>query len=456
MDETERLPSREDIARIHEGTAIYTCQPEIEALLATTGWPACGGRLLDPGCGDGNMIVAALKTLAPAPADFATVRRVHGCDFHEQSVQEARQRLEDVLLSLGWKGDDALVAAREAVEVRDYIIDQPTERWQVILANPPYWRRSNLPVTYRDAFDGALPRHARGDLLHGYLHNMLGNLAPGGVMALITSDRWLLNSGTSDLRREIGQQLCVAGVQRLDARSAFHRPKERVKGAPPRVHAVAITLATEGRPLGQEPLRMEEVPEVDGVPFSDLVELRLAPWLGTDNIFTVDADAGLPAEHLVPCILPRDLCPRTDRIGPTRRWAIVTGDEEPPKQILEHLDRNLHRMPVRGRRRVRWLPPERFDGHLPLPQDAVLVPRLAPRLRAIRLPANHLPTNHSLVVASGLPVERIQLMLNDPRVQAQADALALRVEGGYRSYTATLLRQLIIPNDLIEPERKAA
>lgn len=36
-------------------------------------------------------------------------------------------------------------------------------------------------------------------------------------------------------------------------------------------------------------------------------------------------------------------------------------------------------------------------------------------------------------------------MLNDPAVQAQADALALRVEGGYASYTATLLRQLVIP-----------
>lgn len=39
--------------------------------------------------------------------------------------------------------------------------------------------------------------------------------------------------------------------------------------------------------------------------------------------------------------------------------------------------------------------------------------------------------------------------LNDPRVQAQADAISLRLENGYASYTATLLRQLRIPQELI-------
>jgi hypothetical protein len=40
-------------------------------------------------------------------------------------------------------------------------------------------------------------------------------------------------------------------------------------------------------------------------------------------------------------------------------------------------------------------------------------------------------------------------MLTDPAVRAQADALALPVDNGYRSYTATLLRALTIPRHLI-------
>ena len=198
------------------------------------------------------------------------------------------------------------------------------------------------------------------------------------------------------------------------------------------------------------------MPDVEGVPLGDLVDIRLAPWLGPDGIFTVGENDGLPMENLVPCIEPSDLCPRTDRIGPVRRWAILTDDNEPTSAVLEHLDRTLHLMPPRGRRRVRWLPPERFDGRMPLEEEAILVPRIARRLRAIRLPAGHLPTNHSLVVASGLPATLIKTILEDPRVQAQADAYSLRLEDGHRSYTATTLRRIVVPNDLLEHERKAA
>ena len=99
----------------------------------------------------------------------------------------------------------------------------------------------------------------------------------------------------------------------------------------------------------------------------------------------------------------------------------------------------------RGRRAVRWLPPETFTGKLPLDHDAVLVPRIARRLTGIRLPAGRLPVNHGLVVVSGHPVDSILAMLDDPEVQAQANDLSLGIDGGYRSFTATLLRQLIIP-----------
>lgn len=41
-------------------------------------------------------------------------------------------------------------------------------------------------------------------------------------------------------------------------------------------------------------------------------------------------------------------------------------------------------------------------------------------------------------------------MLADPVVQAQAEALAPPIENGYRCYTATLLRQLIIPREYLD------
>ena len=147
--------------------------------------------------------------------------------------------------------------------------------------------------------------------------------------------------------------------------------------------------------------------------------------------------------------MPRGIDPDTDEILPTTRWAIVTRERPPHASVLEHIEDNLERMPARGIRPVAWHPPERFDKHLPLPEEAILIPRIAKRLRPITIPGGHLPINHSLVIASGLPADVIRTMLEHALVQRQADVLAPRVESGYRSYTATLLRQLVIPYEAI-------
>ena len=241
-------------------------------------------------------------------------------------------------------------------------------------------------------------------------------------------------------------------AERLTNTSPFHRPKDRRQGSPPRVHAVSLVLSDNGREMTHEPFHIEEPPAVEGVAFADLADIRLAPWLGPDGIFIIDDPDLVPGAVTVPCIMPKGIDPETDRVLKTTRWAIVTGDEAPPRSVLAHLEANMERMPARGTRPIAWHPPERFDRHLPLPQEAILIPRIAKRLRPITIPGGHLPINHSLVVASGLPADVIRTMLEHPLVQRQADILAPRVESGYRSYTATLLRQLVIPYEAIPSE----
>lgn len=444
------------IARIHDGTACYTAEMEIEALLDAIDWPQRGGLLADPGCGSGNMVVAALARL-PLPVDEidGPASRVRGMEFHADSAAEATARVANLLIARGWNAQRADAAARKVIVHGDFLLGEDHPAVDVFLANPPYMRSARLPRDYREALQERVARHARGDLLHAYLDRMATLLAQGGSMGLITSDRWLLNGGTATLRALLGTRFGIHGLRRLDSSSAFHRPKERARDTPPRVHAVSMVLAAGGLALSAAPFPMEDRPEIDGIRFGDL---RLAPYLGPDGIFMVGHGSGLPDDVLVPCVEPRDICPSTGTIGPTRRWAIVTGDERPPEPVMAHLARTAHMMPASARRRVPWLPPERFDRHLPLDRDAVLVPRIAQRLRTHILPRGHLPTNHSLVVASGMATDDIVRMLGDPRVQAQADALALRVEGGFRSYTATLLRTLVIPHDIIprQPMEKAA
>jgi hypothetical protein len=189
--------------------------------------------------------------------------------------------------------------------------------------------------------------------------------------------------------------------------------------------------------------------DVVGRPLGEIANIRLAPWLGPDGIFMVSDPAGFPAERMIPCVEPEDLDKETGELRTIRRWAIRTGREEPEAAVLEHLDRELHRMPPRGRQKVRWLPPEPFDSKLPLDVDAVLVPRIATTLRAIPLPAGTMPVNHNLVVVSGMPAAELRRILEHPLVREQADSIALRLENGYHSYTATLLRALVVPDEVL-------
>lgn len=159
-----------------------------------------------------------------------------------------------------------------------------------------------------------LPRYASGDLLHAFLDRIAATLHPDGEIALVSSDRWLFNSGTALLRSILGQRLSIHHLRRLDAKTAFYRPKLRCKGSPPRVHPVAVVM----RPPGPGSIPLTEAPIYPGPPaagssgtplLGDIAQVRLAPWLGAPGIFIVDevTAQGLPAECLVPAVDASDI-----------------------------------------------------------------------------------------------------------------------------------------------------
>lgn len=445
-----------DIDEIHTATAIYTVPAEIEALLDSLGWPETGKRLLDPGAGNGGVVIGALSRIALLPDDVATASTaVKGYEFHAGAAQAARQWVTAHLVERGWTPATAAHAASKIVEVRDFLLSPvPLGEYDVIATSPPAWRRVRLPPGYRSEFDATVAPHAQADLLYAYLQRSADVLAPGGLIGLIASDRFLLNRGSAELRRRLGEVFTVRNVRRLDSSSAFYRPKTRTKGTPPRIHPVALVLdpGAGGLPLGCAPFTLDGHISVDGVALAELAHIQLAPWLGPDGIFVVRDPSRFPATSLVPVVEPDDIHPTEDKLTGSTRWALLTDPTPPPPAVLQHLDNHLHRMPQRGRRTVRWMPPESFSHRLPLAVEAIMVPRIAKRLRAILLPPGVMPVAHNLVVVSGRPASTIAAWLNDPRVQAQADATALRLENGYASFTATGLRALIIPHDLLTQE----
>lgn len=450
---------------LHDATAIYTQEPVVDELLDDVDWPRGNRRLVDPSCGDGSFLGRALQRVLKQRPDIdasSLLEILEGWELHPVAVAESRSRVSSLLATHGWGLENAMAVARTIVRHADFLADGPSiPCYHVIAANPPYLRSTNVPALLRNEYQALLPSYARADLLHGFLDRCAALLHPDGEIALVSSDRWLFNSGTAMLRTVLGQRLGIHHLRRLDAKTSFYRPKQRRKGSPPRVHPVAIILRspTPGCiPLTEAAIYPDRPAAADGAGqrLEDIAQVRLAPWLGAPGIFVVDQEIalGLPAECLVPAVDARDI--RDGQLLPPRRFALRTRpDQEPPPAIMAHLAANMHRMAPRGRRPQLWTPPESWH-QWDLEQPSLLVPRIARTLRPVRVPSGILTIDHHLRITATdrATLEQIEDALCTENALQWMKAHAAPLENGYFFLGAKLLRQLPVALQTPDYHRK--
>jgi hypothetical protein len=448
-------PHRAAIDALHAKTAIYTASAVVDDLLDRLGWPASDpAHLIDPSCGDGMFLARALdRLLAARPAGFEPHGLIEGWEIHPQACHDARMRVAGVFEEHGWPPARAAQIAHDMVHNRDFLTDGPTcAQWDIVAGNPPYLRAANVPPYLRKQYAIHVPDYAQSDMLHSFLDRCSRTVRSSGRIGLITSDRWLANASAARLREKLGERVAIAHLERLDVTTAFYRAKTRKAGAPPRIHPVAVVLfgAADGDAVGQ---RLGAEPIFPGVDVSryaglqtlgEFAAVRLAPWLGSAGVFVVDATAArrLPPECLVPAVDTDDIVGGKLR-APTR-WAIRTSPhEEPCREVMQHLESQMHRMAARGRRGKFWMPPESFHA-MDLSRESLLVPRIATGLKAIHVPPGVLPINHNLSIVAGTDaqLERVEQALARPLAQEWVRDYAARLENGYYSLTTTMLRKL--------------
>lgn len=449
----QRLVPVSAVDVLHERTAIYTRDPVVQELLDQVPWPNGRDRLLEPSCGDGAFLeVAVRRWLAcfPHGAPEELLQQLIAFEIHPGAAQLARKRVAKLLRGAGWDAGTAAACAKSLVVCRDFLMgDVPSV--EHVVGNPPYLRYANIPEELRSTYRGILPGYALSDLLHAFLDRCAKAVSPGGCIAFVTADRWLFNSGAAQLRQVLGQRFRLKHTRRLDASTAFYRPKQRKAGTPARVHPVVVTLMHgDGLALGREPFYPGAANNLLGPPLGEVAKVRLAPWLGKPGIFLVDAETAshFPAECVVPAIDTEEI--RGEVLGPVTRYAIRTLPEQsPPAAVLQHLRRELPRMAERGRRQPEWLPPESWHSW-DLGQETLVVPRITKRLRTVRVPAGILPTNHSISIIAAEPglLGRLEAFLNGPDADAWIRQRAPPLEGGYLSITTSLLRQLPVPSEV--------
>lgn len=437
---------------LHRATALYTVEPVCDTLLARIDWPTAPGNLADPSAGDGMFLVRALDKLEFPADDLRSLERVRGWEIHPDAVANGRERIAQFLISRGWTAGYANRGARQVLKCGDFLLEGPRgPRFRYVAGNPPYIRYGRLPEAFKAIYAASLCDASKGDLLHAFLIRCAEVMTDDGVMGFVTSDRWLLNSTAAALRLELGSRVGIQHLSRLDARNSFYRPKDRRKGSPPRIHPVEVVL----RPTVHSKIRLSEAPvspdhqacpATQGPVLSDIATVRLAPWLGPANIFVVDAEhaKSIPSGLLIPAVDTDDVDPRTDRLSSPQRYAIRTNrNATPPAAVLDHLSREMHRMPKRGIRKTPWLPPEKVFEDLSEP--AILIPRIGRKIRAIHLPPGILPINHNLYVVQAhrqIGLDKIEAVLRSAATHEWLTRNAPRLENGYYDIRSSLIRRI--------------
>ena len=452
--QTEFDPRAAAIADLHAATAIYTASPVVHALLKRIDWPKRPGRLLDPGAGDGSFLLGALSLMDLTPDDPLAVARVAGIEIHPEAVRQGRERIAAFLAGQGWKPEAAVRAATAMLVEGDFLAEPPSPgEFAMIAGNPPYLRVTNLPKYFQELYSSLVPEFAQGDILHAFLARCAEILPDDGLVAVVTSDRWMTNLSTGHLRAHLGARFAITHLARLDVTTAFYRPKSRKKGTPPRIHPIEVVLEAgieAGRRLTAEVVSLDGEDRVEGPTLAHIANIRIAPWLGPEGVFVVEKEVGarLTGVTLIPAVDVDDISREADVLTGIHRYALkVEGEGPPTGTVRAHLEKQFYRMPQRCQKRgVFWVPPEPIN--IPLTGGRLLIPRIARCLRAVPLPEGVLGLNHNLQVASpadDISIGLLREIITCEESQAWIRSNAPRLEGGFFSITTMLLRRMPIP-----------
>ena len=184
-----------------KANGVHYTPPTLAAFLASVTAASMGPRegvvkVLDPACGNGALLLAFAQALPPEMH-----RRVilHGYETDLDSLRTAKALLADsavkeVVLEqrdfLSIQGVDADPRQRQ-LSLLDKEPSTPTRLFDAIIANPPYVRTQVLGAAKSQDLARRFRLTGRVDLYHAFAKAMASLLKPGGVLGLLTSNRFL-------------------------------------------------------------------------------------------------------------------------------------------------------------------------------------------------------------------------------------------------------------------------
>lgn len=145
-------------------------------------------RILDPACGDGELLVALYRVAAQALPGIDV--SLTGYDLDSDAITVARDRASELGIRVDWHEGDFLRAARE---LRSGSFD-------AVITNPPYVRTQQLGQMTAKTLAAEFGLTGRIDLTHPFVVLLPTLLRHEGVVGLLCSNRFLTTKAGANVR----------------------------------------------------------------------------------------------------------------------------------------------------------------------------------------------------------------------------------------------------------------
>lgn len=185
--------------------------------------PKPGETVVDPACGTGGFLLVAHEHAARGAENLTPVQRDHLRDHFATGFElvdgTARLAAMNLLLhGIGTPNGDSLI------QVRDALIADPGQRWDVVLSNPPFGRKSSLTMIGADGREAREDREIeRPDFVVttsnkqlNFLQHIMAILKMNGRAAVVLPDNVLFEGGAGEtLRRKLLDDFDLHTILRL-------------------------------------------------------------------------------------------------------------------------------------------------------------------------------------------------------------------------------------------------
>jgi len=165
-------------------------------------------KILDPACGDGELLLAMGKVLVEYKRDFSLT----GYDSNDEYLSIAKERS---LIAGASQSNFVLGDFLEAIDLSENQLSLDFNNSKkansingfadVIIANPPYVRTQILGAERAQNLAKKFNLKGRVDLYYPFLIAMTESLKEGGILGVITSNRYLSTKGGESIRKYLGE-----------------------------------------------------------------------------------------------------------------------------------------------------------------------------------------------------------------------------------------------------------